>query len=178
MEKASEQSTISERLREERQRLGLSQDGLASSGGVTRRSQGLYETGERTPGAAYLAKIADAGVDVVYVLTGKSDAARQRKERTVLALLEDVPAISGREKGTLADDLRRLLGYSDSAAHGAEDVALLTEVIERVESAAMDHGLPASARARIIAMTYRAALRQGGELDPQFVTQAVELARH
>ena len=95
MEKASEQSAISDRLKGERLRLGLSQDGLASCGGVTRRSQGLYETGERTPGAEYLAKVAEAGVDVAYVLTGKSEAARQRQERTVLALLEDVPGISG-----------------------------------------------------------------------------------
>jgi len=62
---------IGERLLEERERLGLSQTDLAELCGVTMRSQRNYEKGERQPDAAYLAAIAAAGADVLYILTGQ-----------------------------------------------------------------------------------------------------------
>ena len=64
-------NSIGERLREERKRLGLSQDALCQIGGVQRRAQVNYEADERQPDAAYLAAVAAAGVDVLYVLTGQ-----------------------------------------------------------------------------------------------------------
>ncbi|WP_231886091.1 helix-turn-helix domain-containing protein [Bordetella ansorpii] len=59
-----------ERLREERQRLGMSQAEFGAAGGVLKQAQLKYEKGERTPDAAYLAAIAQAGADVQYLLTG------------------------------------------------------------------------------------------------------------
>lgn len=61
---------IGERLRAERQRLDLNQTQLGESGGVTKKTQMLYEAGERFPDAAYLAAIADAGADIRYIVTG------------------------------------------------------------------------------------------------------------
>ena len=61
---------FSERLRTERERLELSQQGLAEKCGVTARSQRNYESGERNPDSVYLAAIAAAGADVLYILTG------------------------------------------------------------------------------------------------------------
>ncbi len=60
-----------ERLREERERLGLSQEKFGALGGVLKRAQINYEKGERNPDSAYLSAIAAAGVDVLYVLTGQ-----------------------------------------------------------------------------------------------------------
>jgi len=62
---------ISERLREERKRLALTQEALGEIGGVKLMAQFNYEKGNRMPDAAYLAAIAAAGVDVLYVLTGQ-----------------------------------------------------------------------------------------------------------
>lgn len=62
---------FSERLRTERERLELSQQGLAEKCGVTARSQRNYESGERNPDSVYLAAIAAAGADVLYILTGQ-----------------------------------------------------------------------------------------------------------
>jgi transcriptional regulator with XRE-family HTH domain len=62
---------ITQRLREERKRLGLTQEELAIIGGVKVNAQSIYERGVRVPNAIYLANIAKAGVDVLYVVTGR-----------------------------------------------------------------------------------------------------------
>ena len=67
-------STIGSRLREERLRLRMNQDEFATAGGVQRRAQSGYESGERSPDATYLAGVAALGVDVSYVVTGRHAA--------------------------------------------------------------------------------------------------------
>lgn len=62
---------LGQRLRAERERLGLSQTAFGEIGGVQKRAQINYEAGERQPDAAYLAAIAAAGADVLYILTGQ-----------------------------------------------------------------------------------------------------------
>ena len=76
-----------DRLREAREGLGLSQQAFAERCGITARSQRNYESGERSPDAAYLAELVDLGVDVLYVLTGESNggnAALDAAERTLI----------------------------------------------------------------------------------------------
>lgn len=60
-------SEVGDRLREERERLGLTQDAL----GVTSKTQRLYENGERSPDAAYLKNFSQLGADVLYILNGQ-----------------------------------------------------------------------------------------------------------
>lgn len=64
-------SDFSSRLKEERKRIGVSQAELGTAGGVSKDAQLNYESGDRSPNASYLQAIADAGVDVLYVLTGR-----------------------------------------------------------------------------------------------------------
>lgn len=59
------------RLREERKRIGLSGEALGEIGGVKKFAQSNYETGKRYPDGKYLMAVAEAGVDVQYVLTGE-----------------------------------------------------------------------------------------------------------
>lgn len=59
------------RLREERERLGMSQEAFGAMAGVRKQAQLLYEKGERSPDARYLSAIAAAGTDVLYILTGQ-----------------------------------------------------------------------------------------------------------
>jgi transcriptional regulator with XRE-family HTH domain len=72
--------SIGERLREERERLDLSQSQMAElaknlgAKGATRQSQALYEKGEQSPSAAYIAAITTSGADVLYILTGQRGA--------------------------------------------------------------------------------------------------------
>jgi transcriptional regulator with XRE-family HTH domain len=58
------------RLREERKKLGLTQQEFASLGGIATNAQAHYEAGERQPKAGYLIGIAAGGVDILYVLLG------------------------------------------------------------------------------------------------------------
>lgn len=71
---------IGNRLREERTRLALTQDQFAEKAGVTKRSLVNYEKGERSPDAAFLAAIADAGADVLYILTGMRSQEAQEEQ--------------------------------------------------------------------------------------------------
>lgn len=63
-------SNISERLIEERKKLGLNQDKMADIARVSKRAYCNYESGEREPMAGFFANIAAAGADVNYILTG------------------------------------------------------------------------------------------------------------
>lgn len=56
------------RLKEERERLGLNQATLAAAGGVQRLAQSLYEKERSAPTVRYLAGISAVGIDLQYVL--------------------------------------------------------------------------------------------------------------
>lgn len=62
---------IQQRLRDERMRLGHSQDSAGSIGGVRKQAQHLYESGERHPDTRYLLRLQAGGFDVPYILTGE-----------------------------------------------------------------------------------------------------------
>ena len=59
-----------ERLREERLRLGFSQEQLASRAVIRKQAQLKYETAETSPTMDYIYRVAREGVDIVYLLTG------------------------------------------------------------------------------------------------------------
>ncbi|WP_207003921.1 helix-turn-helix domain-containing protein [Trinickia mobilis] len=65
-------NTVGTRLREERLRIGLSQDEFAAVGGLGRNALRHYETGERAPDANFLIALRSIGVNVWYVLTGQT----------------------------------------------------------------------------------------------------------
>lgn len=61
------------RLKEERKRLGLTQEAMGVACGVTKRTQIFYETDSVGASAAYLAAAHELGADVAYLLTGKRE---------------------------------------------------------------------------------------------------------
>lgn len=56
-------------FKEERERLGLTQQQFADIGGVTKTTLFNYENG-RDPSSSFIASIATVGADVLYILTG------------------------------------------------------------------------------------------------------------
>lgn len=63
--------TFGERLREERERMGLTQTAMAEIGGVKRTTQHIYETDIRVPDLNYLTLVKDAGADLSYLVLGE-----------------------------------------------------------------------------------------------------------
>lgn len=64
---------IGDRLKEERERLRMTQESFSVAGGAGKRAYIRYEQGERLPDAGFLAAISASGVDVLYVLTGRRE---------------------------------------------------------------------------------------------------------
>lgn len=86
-------NTFGGRLKQERDRLGLSQADCAARGGVQRRAQINYEQNERLPDAGYLLGLAFAGADIQYIVTGvRSDSALSPDERVLLERYRASPA--------------------------------------------------------------------------------------
>ena len=67
---------FAERLKEIRLQKNLTQEAFAVIAGVTKKSQLNYEKGERSPDADYLMRLAEEGLDVKYLLTGKRDRSK------------------------------------------------------------------------------------------------------
>ena len=84
---------IGDRLKEERERLRMTQESFSVAGGAGKRAYIRYEQGERLPDAGFLAALSASGVDVLYVLTGRRSAtALSPEEQTLLAYYRDAPA--------------------------------------------------------------------------------------
>ncbi len=84
---------IGDRLKEERERLRMTQESFSVAGGAGKRAYIRYEQGERLPDAGFLAALSASGVDVLYVLTGRRSAtALSPEEQTLLGYYRDAPA--------------------------------------------------------------------------------------
>ncbi|EOZ4918031.1 helix-turn-helix domain-containing protein [Pseudomonas aeruginosa] len=95
----------SERLRQERKRLSLTQAQAAQKAAVTRETWSRYETGALLPGMEVLAALANAGADVHYILTGQRQGV-------------PAPAPAQEQEAPLAPDERILL---DNYRHSPPD---------------------------------------------------------
>lgn len=71
---------IGDRLRQERERLNLSQQAMAEAGDVSRKTQYSYESGESKLSVEYLIRVAVIGCDLVYVLTGVRPGAAESQQ--------------------------------------------------------------------------------------------------
>ncbi|NIK10587.1 transcriptional regulator with XRE-family HTH domain [Xanthomonas arboricola] len=80
--------TVGKRLKEERKRLGLTQDEMAVQLGLTRYAQLNFEKDINLPGGAYLLAALDRGVDVMYVLSGHR-AQLDPADRLLLSAFKD-----------------------------------------------------------------------------------------
>lgn len=89
--------TIGDRLKEERERLHLSQTSLAEAGGTTKKTQIDYEKNKTQPKGKYLAAIASFGVDVAYVITGErlENSATTATELSYLRICRRLEAVTG-----------------------------------------------------------------------------------
>jgi len=86
--------SIGQRLKEERERIGLSQEQLGIVGGVKKLAQFRYENGDTYPNAQYLTEVVKIGIDVNYVLFGvRSNAELTSEEQQLLETFRAAPPV-------------------------------------------------------------------------------------
>jgi transcriptional regulator with XRE-family HTH domain len=62
---------VAERIRLERERLGLTQAAFAEMAGIGRATQLFYENHDRFPDIQYLEKLFEHGIDIPFIMTGQ-----------------------------------------------------------------------------------------------------------
>ena len=108
-------TTIGQRLREERNRLGENQEVFGRLGGVGKHAQINYEKGERSPDGDYFARIAAGGADVLYIITGMRqsfDNAEKRSDYHAVMAASEIAgmALTAEDADVLLAVARRLNG--------------------------------------------------------------------
>ena len=96
--------TVGARIKEERERLGLSQDALGQLAGSSRRSVINWESDTTAPGVEALALMAQGGVDVLFVVTGaRASTSSGTLSQDEVALVSDYRKTSSAHQRTLRD---------------------------------------------------------------------------
>ena len=103
---------MKDRLIEERKRLGLNQDEMAKTGKVAKRTYCDYEAGVSEPKAGFLASIAAAGADVLYIVTGM----RMAQPMTDLPLNPREAALLDNYRNTEDESGKKIIEAAASAA--------------------------------------------------------------
>lgn len=127
-----------ERLRDERKRLQLLQKDVAALVGMSTRAQLMYESGQRVPDMGYLTKIAHAGFDVLYILTGQRSAVVGSEAPT----LDDPDAIALQQKKALLRRQRESLAQIVAIRNKTSDKADRAALACVVRSMAAELGVP------------------------------------
>lgn len=197
--------TIGSRLREERERLNLSQVEFAEKTGISRVTLGRYEAGKRNPDIAYLSTLKEIGVDLDWVIFGvRKDEVVDCPYTKTLGIPSDritkpisladcrnmASGVTLRQTSN-ADGIKQWNEYCQVCPqHPAKgmptkqaddvgiDVNLLLSVLEGVEKILQNGGgakIEPSRKARVIAMLYR-AFKTSGKVDPTMIEEAISLA--
>lgn len=121
---------IADRLKEERSRLGITQEVFAKEIGVSSRSQINYEKGIRKPDSEYLYLASMHGLDINYIITGN----RTIDLKTELNLVLDAYSVideklkdkkvSSDKKKEMAIALYELYKETDSKSEKLADTVL------------------------------------------------------
>ena len=113
------EQNYAQRLKQERSRIGMTLQQLADACGVSRRSQGAYESGQSAPDLNYLHKASNHGVDINYVIMG---ARRPELDNALLELvLNSVDAWeSGAREKITQPERAKLICASYNAAWAAQ----------------------------------------------------------
>ena len=114
---------IGNRLREERERLGLTQPVFAELAGAKKRTLIDWEKDVSSPTAVQLAQLAAAGADVLYILTGQRASAQPAHDAAEQVLLDSYRRCGSQARQNLIQTAALLAaGLSGSAGGGGEQV--------------------------------------------------------
>jgi len=177
---------LGKRLKEERERLGLSQVKLAELCGIGKTTQYMYERGERDPTAPYMQLAAKAGVDMFYVLSG-SRTLRDRAHADVfgalVVLIEEMLGLDEEMLRQLTDERMEIAvrhDPSDGGDSASPDRAKELRWIKRVSewlgtSSRPDRCIDAPLFARLQQVIGEVAAASGGALTAEKSVRAALL---
>ncbi|WP_086381999.1 helix-turn-helix domain-containing protein [Caballeronia sordidicola] len=126
--------SIGARLLSERERIGLTQSRVCEITGVSRKTQFTYETGARLPDASYLAAIDAAGLDLLYIVTGRrmNGSINDALLQDVLRRVDDAVA-EANSKMTVEIKARLIsLVYLTASESGRVDQEVLNKAVQLV----------------------------------------------
>jgi transcriptional regulator with XRE-family HTH domain len=126
--------SIGARLLSERERKGLTQGRICEITGVSRKTQFTYETGARLPDASYLAAIDAAGLDLLYIVTGRrtNGSINDALLQDVLKRVDDAVAAVKPEM-TVAVKARLIsLVYLTASESGRVDPEVLNKAVQLI----------------------------------------------
>ncbi|CAE6503363.1 conserved hypothetical protein [Nitrosomonas nitrosa] len=106
--------SIGSRIRNERERLRMTQESFAVACGVGRRAQSTYESGTRSPDANYLEAASKIGVDISYIIYGEKHTFENTLKHLVI---EDLFFCICFELGFGDEDIQPLIKTALSIAH-------------------------------------------------------------
>lgn len=192
---------IGSRIREERERLGLSQEAFGALAGVKKLAQFNYEKGKRSPTGDYFEQLRQhKGIDVNYIVTGMrtgpewDDALAHRYVLVSmasaigiqmtdlahvcdLALLHEKQSRLGEEvnPGEVSEMVYKLVASSTGSTD--IDSGLLSSILKDLEASLEKarSSLPPEKKARAVVMLYR-AFKASGKVDMKMIEDAVQLA--
>lgn len=162
-------SEVGKRIREERQKLGLSQALFAERAGIHRNTQANYESGSRNPDIEYIVTIMKIGVDVGYVLEGYDWFGSEEAETPLVGL--------GISLGRMLDKFDTRPGKAGLMKPGDIDFNLLAEILEGIDLALQQDELVMSAakKARATALLYR-SFSATRKVDANIIAETIRLA--
>lgn len=103
------------RLKEERERLGMTQQVFGEACGVGKTTQYMYERGDRHPGSLYLDAAEKLGIDVHYVFTATKSGKDWRYARAYDRMLYTFEMFLGLEEKRLEPLVKELVEINDQA---------------------------------------------------------------
>lgn len=191
--------SIGSRLKEERERIRLSQADFAEKSGVHRNTIARYETDKSQLGADFIETMRAIGIDVDYVLFGIPNPAApvdcpfvqaQKFDLQYVFTLKDCrnKAADSGALGSPIDNLWRKACKEcpqNPIKHGLPitqpqtdiDGPLLLALLEEVEAALLNTGLKISPakKAQAVVMLYR-AFKASGKVDRKMIEETIALA--
>lgn len=190
--------SIGARLKEERERLHLSQAELAEMAGVSRVTLGRYEADKRDIGSDFLDRISKLGMAIDYILTGEKLDDGLKRTRALWRVLHILtkelqldPTIMQFAVDQASEDVKREANWQDGGGTSARvvtdmlraspvlvlDAELFMQVVEAVEEKLEQPNsrLPPWKKAQLIVLLYRAS-KAHGRIDLKVLDEALLLA--
>lgn len=140
-------SELITRLKEVREHMGLTQTAFGALGGVSKGSQIAYERGRAQPAVTYLQRLAESGVNVIYLLTGQKMIPLDPKDE-FYALLRVYEQLGETHRREILQHAQALYGsLMLDAEIGNETLARWDETVRALREGKPEPGLPVKAQA-------------------------------